>query len=240
MTMSRGYSRRIPASLSVLALAFFLASCDDDTPTNGNPPTTTTAPPTTGGTAFLRAGALTFDARNVDVVVGNQTISALSYPEVSSYLDLAPGEYRVQFFPAGSRTASLGEMSVTLSDDDAATVALVGLSAPQVTVFEDDLDTDGSQAGVALVNTVPDFPAPFDARIVNGPALFNGVAYLDTSDVNDLNAGSYNIELLRGGTDEVVATARNVNLASGVSYTLYATGSLRRGDIQLVVATDNP
>jgi hypothetical protein len=129
-------------------------------------------------------------------------------------------------------------MTVTLSDDDAATVALVGLSAPQVTVFEDDIDTDGSQAAVTLTNTVPDFPAPFDLRIANGDTLASGVAYLDSSDVSDLAAGSYNIELLRGGTDEVVATARNVNLASGVSYTLFATGSLARGDIQLVQATD--
>jgi hypothetical protein len=129
-------------------------------------------------------------------------------------------------------------MSVTLADDEAATVALVGLSAPQVTVFEDDMDSAGSQAGVALANTVPDFPAPFDLRVVNGDTLASGVAYLDSSDVSNLAAGTYNIELLRGGTDEVVATARNNNLASGVSYTLYATGSLRRGDIQLVLATD--
>ena len=239
MKTSRRYSRRIP-TLSVFALAFFLASCDDDTPTNGNPPTTTTAPPATGGTGFLRAGALTFDARNVDVVIGSQTISALSYPEVSSYLELDAGEYRVQFFPAGSRTAPIGETSVTLSDDDAATVALVGLSAPQPAVFEDELDTNGSQAGVTLVNTVPDFPAPFDLRVVNGPTLASGVSYLETSDMSDLNAGSYNIELLRGGTEEVVATATNNNLASGASYSLYATGSLRRGDIQLVLATDAP
>ncbi|HEY7819445.1 MAG TPA: DUF4397 domain-containing protein, partial [Vicinamibacteria bacterium] len=188
----RHASGRIFALLTLFALSSFLVSCDDDdSPTNGDPPTTTTAPPT-GGTSFLRAGALSFDARNVDVVVGDQTISALSYPEVSSYLELDAGEYRVQFFPAGSRTAPLGETSVTLSDDDAATVALVGLTAPQPTVFEDDLDTNGSQAGIALVNTVPDFPAPFDVRIANGDTLFSGVSYLEMSDVSDLAPGSYN------------------------------------------------
>jgi hypothetical protein len=225
--------------LSALALAFFLVSCDDDTPTDGSS-TTTTTPPATGGTAFLRAAPLTFDARNVDVVIGDQTFSALSYPEVSDYIELDAGEYRVQFFPAGSRTNPIGEASVTLSDDDSATVALVGLTAPQVEVFEDDRDTNGSQAGVTLVNTVPDFPAPFDLRVVNGDTLFSGVSYLGMSEVSDLNAGSYDIELLRGGTDEVVATSMNNNFAAGNSYTLYAAGSLRHGDIQLVVASDSP
>ncbi len=238
MTTSRDASPRMYQTLSAIALAFFLVSCDDDTPTDGT--TTTTTPPTSNASAFLRAAPLTVDAGDVDVVVGNQTISALSYPEVSEYIELSAGEYRVQFFPVGSRTAALGETSVTLSGDESATVALVGLTAPQVTVFEDDRSGNGSEAGLTMINTVPDFPAPFDARIVNGSTLFSGVSYLETTDVNELAAGSYDIEILRGGTNEVVATSMDNSFASGTSYTLFMTGSLRRGDIQVVVASDAP
>ncbi len=228
-------------ALFAVALSFSLVSCDDDTPTSGgNTTTTTSAPPTSSGEAFLRAAPFTFDARNVDVVVGSQTISALSYLEVSGYIELDPGEYRVQFFPAGSRTTSIAEISVDLDDDDAVTVALVGLSAPQISVFEDDRSDTGSEAGVSLVNTVPDFPTPFDARVMNGPTLFAGVSYLEATDVTEVIAGDYNIELLRGGTNEIVTTSRNNDFASGTNYTLFAAGSLAHGDIQIVVASDTP
>lgn len=234
----RDASPRFCRALSALALTFFLVSCDDNTPTNGS--TTTTTPPTSNASAFLRAAPLTFDARNIDVVIGNQTISALSYPEVSDYIELAPGEYRVQFFPTGNRTAPLGEATVNLTSDEANTVALVGLSTLEVTVFEDDLNGNGSQAGLTMVNTVPDFPAPFDLRLENGNRLFDGVSYLEMTDVTELNAGSYDIELIRGGTNEVVATSMNNNFASGTTYTVFATGSLRRGDVQIVVAANIP
>jgi Domain of unknown function (DUF4397) len=238
---SRDASPRFCRTLSALAFTFFLVSCDDETPTSGgNTTTTTTAPPTSSGSAFLRAAPLAFDARNVDVVVGSQTISALSYPEVSEYIELDPGEYRVQFFPAGSRSTSLGEVSVDLDDDEAVTVALVGLSNFQVSVFEDDHSNPGSEAGVSLVNTVPDFPAPFDARVMNGPTLFTDVSYLEATDVREVVAGSYNVELLRGGTNEIVTTSTNNNFASGTNYTLFAVGTLSRGDIQIVVASDAP
>ncbi len=235
---SRDASPRFSRALSALAFTFFLVSCDDDMPTSGN--TTTTTPPTGSASAFLRAAPLTFDARNVDVVVGNQTISGLSYPEVSDYIELPPGEYRVQFFPIGNRTSPLGEATVNLSSDEANTVALVGLSAVEVTVFEDDRNGNGSEAGLTMVNTVPDFPAPFDLRLENGERLFDGVSYLETTDVTELNAGSYDIQLIRGGTNEVVTTSMNNDFAAGTTYTVFAAGSLRRGDIQIVVASDAP
>jgi hypothetical protein len=167
-----------------------LASCDGH-PTRHSADTTTTA--TSTASALLRAASFAFDARTVDVVVdgagGQQTFMSLAYPGVSDYLELGPGDYRVQFFPVGSRRATLAETSVTLSPDEAVTVALVGLSALEIVVFEDDPIDSSSSAGVTMANAIPDFPAPLDGLVLNGPTLFRDVDYLQTSEPSELIPG---------------------------------------------------
>ena len=238
----RGVGRAI--SSLPFVLAFFLASCDDDSPTGSNSTTTTTTAPASSANTFLRAAPMAFDARTVDVVVngasGNQTIGAISYGQVSQYLELGAAEYRVQFFPVGNRTAPLAETTVTLSADQAVTVALVGLSSFDIEVLEDDRIESSASAGVAMTNTIPDFPAPLDAVILNGPTLFENVGYLETTDATEVIPGAYTIQLRRAGTNEPVATSTGHDLAAGTNYTIFAVGSLARGDMRVVVASDAP
>ena len=243
MTRRRGVVGYAYCTLSAFVLFFLLTSCDDETPTSGNPSTTTTTATSTA-TAFLRAAPLAFDARTVDVVVngtgGDETITGLSYAGVSDYLDLGAGDYRVQFFPVGSRRAVLAETSVTLSSDEAVTVALVGLSSVDVTVFEDDRVDSSGNAGVAMTNAIPDFPAALDAAVVNGPTLLENISYLETSDAREVVPGRYDIQIRRAGTDEPVATSTGHDFTAGATYTIFAVGSLTRGDIHIVIASDMP
>ena len=241
MTRRRSVVGYAYSTLSAFVLFFLLASCDDETPTSGNPSTTTTTATSTAS-AFLRAAQLAFDARTVDVVVngagGEETVAGLSYAGVSGYLELSPGDYRVQFFPVGSRRAAVAETLVTLSDNEAVTIALVGLSSFEVTVLEDNRIDSSSGAGVAMVNAIPDFPAPLDALVLNGPTLFEDVGYLETSDATELIPGLYNMQLRRAGTDETVATSTGHDFAAGANYTIFAVGSLTRDDIRIVIASD--
>jgi hypothetical protein len=241
MNGRRGVGRAI-SPLSLFALALFLASCDDDSPTGSNSTTTTTAPASPSpANSFLRAAPMAFDARTVDVVVngasGSQTIGAISYGQVSQYLELDAAEYRVQFFPVGNRTAPLAETTVTLSADQAMTAALVGASAVDIAILEDDRIESSASAGVAMANTIPDFPAPLDAVILNGPTLFENVGYLETTDATEVIPGNYTIQLRRAGTSEAVATSTGLDLAAGTNYTIFAVGSLAHGDMRVVIAS---
>jgi hypothetical protein len=221
----------------------FLTSCDDDPPTGNDPPTTTTVPPSSS-TSFLRAAPLAFDARTVDVVItgsnGDSTIRSISYTDVSDYLELTPDDYRVQVFPAGTRRSTIAETSLSLSSDESVTVALVGLSGVEVEVFEDDRVDGSARAGVTMVNSVPDFPAPFDLMIRNGPRLFEGVSYLESTNATEVVPGTYDFELRRSGTNEVILTSTGHRLGGGATHTVFAAGSLRRGDLQIVAASDVP
>jgi hypothetical protein len=177
----------------------------------------------------MRAAQLTQDARTVDVVVdGNTVTQNLAYPGVGGYVDLDEGEHRVQILPAGTTGAAMVEMMVTLEGGESLTVAVVG-NDPVALVVVDDGGTSGNGANVRLFNAVPDF--------VNGPLVVAGVAFMNASDYATVVPGSYALVLKRGGTKEEIGTMTD-SLPGATNTTVFAVGSLGRGDIGLISARD--
>jgi hypothetical protein len=105
-------------------------------------------------------------------------------------------------------------------------------------IFE-ERSTRSDRARVKLVNTVPDFPSPFDLAIQSGPGLVGGIGYLQASGLAELIPGVYGFELRRGGTSEEVATISGQGLSAGPNYSVYAIGTLLRDDIELVFTRDS-
>ena len=226
-------------ALLTTLLALFTAGCNEDPPPTGNepPPATTTAPAAVAK-AYLRAAQLSEDAQSVDFVVNGATLATgIDYGGIGPHAQLDPGEYRVQFFPEGRRGAAIVETRLTLGSGQAVTVAIVGDSSAVLAV-NDDRSTRSDRARLRLVNTVPDFPAPFDLAIQNGPGLLAGVGYLQISGTAELIPGVYGFELRRNETVEEIATIQNQAMSAGANYTVYAFGTHRRENIELVVRRD--
>jgi hypothetical protein len=89
------------------------------------------------------------------------------------------------------------------------------------------------------VNAVDDYPAPLDLAVRNGQVVVTGVGYPKASPYGGLVPGLYDLELHRGGTEEVVAAITDVRLDSVASYTAFAVGTLRRNDVEIFVARDS-
>jgi hypothetical protein len=233
-------SRRAPSLLISLFLALFVSSCNDDPPPTGNePPPATTTASSSASRGHLRGGQLSEDARSVDFVVnGTVYATGIRYGEVGPYADLDPGDYRVQFFPEGVRTAPVIETRLTLGSGQSVTVSIVGESSATIAVVH-ERSIRSDRAHLTMVNTVPDFPAPFDLAIQNGPGLIGGVGYLQTSGTAELIPGVYGFELRRGGTAEEVASIEGQAMSGGANYTIYAFGTLSRHNIELLVTRDS-
>ncbi len=172
------------------------------------------------------------------MVNGAALATGIDYGGFGPYAQLDPGEYRVQFFPEGNRGTALIETRVTLASNQAVTIAVVGLDLSTLAIFE-ERSTRGERARLKLVNTVPDFPAPFDLAIQSGPGLFGGIGYLQASGLAELIPGVYGFELRRGGTVEEVAAISGQGLSAGANYSVYAIGTLLRDDIELVFTRDS-
>lgn len=233
--------RRPRYSLRAVPLFLFLllAGCDDDPPPTGGDSTTTTTAPAAAAKAYLRGAQLAEDARSVDFVVNGAALATgIDYGGFGPYAQLDPGEYRVQFFPEGNRGPALIETRVTLASNQAVTIAVVGMDLSTLAIFE-ERSTRSDRARLKLVNTVPDFPAPFDLAIQSGPGLFGGIGYLQASGLAELIPGVYGFELRRGGTTEELATISGQGLSAGANYSVYAIGTLLREDIELVFTRDS-
>jgi hypothetical protein len=226
----------IPTTL----LALLAAGCNDDPPPTGNdPPPATTTAPAASAKAYLRGAQLSEDARSVDLVANGAVLATgIDYGGVGPYAQLDPGEYRVQFFPEGNRSASRLETQLTLGPNQVVTVAIVGEPSTIFTV-NDDRSTRSDRARLRLVNTVPDFPSPFDLFIQNGPGLFGGIGYLQVSGTAELIPGVYGFELRRAGTVEELAVVTGQGMSAGANYSVYAFGTLGRENIELLVTRDS-
>jgi hypothetical protein len=230
------------ALLLSLGIAAGLVGCQDDNPTPTGPgdgTATTTTAPVPASTGLLRAAQLTVDARTVDVAVDGEVVfRAVAFPGVSSYLELPAGEHRVQFFPAGSTRAAILEDTIAVSGGEALTVAILGNSPLELVTILDDRSTTAGAARARLVNAVADFPASLDLAVVNGPLVVSDVAFREASSYESLIPGIYAFTLERGGTSEDLATLTGAGLPTATASTVFAVGSLARGDIRLVVARD--
>lgn len=226
-----------PRILSLLLLLTAVSCNDDPAPTGGSSTTTTTVAPSSARSR-LRGAQLSEDARAVDFAVNGAVVgSGLTYGEVSAYTELDPGQYRVQFLESGSPSPALVETLVTISPGQLVTVAVIGMELSTITIVDSGA-TRANRAQLKMVNVVPDYPAAFDLSIQNGPGLFGGIRYRETSGTAELIPGVYGFELFRGGTSESIADIDGEALSSGANYTVYAIGTLARDNIELLVTRD--
>jgi hypothetical protein len=220
----------------LLVLAIGVAGCDDDPPSSPDEPP---PPPSTTATAALRAAQMTEDAPPVDVALnGVVRIRGLRYPGVSPYVQLTPGDYRIQFLPEGAGSPSLAETTLTLGSNGVYTAVISGIDPLQAVAFADQRPTNPDRTGVRLFNAVSDYPSSFDLAVVNGDVLQRNVSYLQITGVALVIPGFYDFELRRSPYSEVVATSTGNGLDRGANFTVFATGTLRRDDVQLVIARD--
>jgi Domain of unknown function (DUF4397) len=224
----------------LFVFALGLGGCHDNTPTapaDSGSTTTTTAP--ASSKALVRAAQLTEDARTVDVVVNGRVVAeGISYPGVSPYFEVDPGETRFQFFPAGNRRSSLSEVTMNVAANQAMTIAVVGADL-QIVVFPNDLVSPPDRSWIRLVNAVDDYPSKLTLVVQNGGTVVTDVGYLQASGYIALVPGIYDFALDRASTKEMVASVSGVPLASVASYTAFAVGTLRRDDIEIFVARDH-
>lgn len=182
------------------------------------------------------------DAPNVDLYVnGELALSNLAFGWWSDWLALPAGEYQVQVTPTGEPVESaVIDATLQLEEDMAYQVAATGFVAeiaPQV--FEIDLNNlaEGS-ARVQVMHAVPDAPA-VDIALTGGDVLIEGLEFPASSEVLDVPAGSYDLEVRVSGTTDVVLPLAGTELSANTLYQVYAIGSVESGTIApFVIATE--
>jgi hypothetical protein len=187
-----------------------------------------TAAPGGGDVARLRVGHFSAGLGEVTVEVnGRSLVGELAYGEVSDYQTVSPGTFDVTFRAGDGAPGSppVATAEVTLAPEAAGSVVIAGgPDRTEARAFLDDLSAPApGNARVRLIHLAPGVPA-VDARVREGVRMFEDAVFGEATSYRDLPPGSYDLEMLRAGTDQVLLAVRGVTVQSGSVYTMVGTG----------------
>ncbi len=186
------------------------------------------------------------DAPAVDIYADGGLISeGLAFANITPYLEVPANTYQIQVVPSGA-TLEQGPIVIdaplTFEAGTKTTVAATGTLAgeagiiPQVIVDDPAPSPENAQVRVAHLS----FDAPaVDIAPDGGDALIQDLEYPDKTEYLDLPAGPYDLEIRAAGTTEVAFDIPEVTVDSGVSYTVFAIGSLGDASFTVLPAVDD-
>jgi hypothetical protein len=200
----------------------------------------TTTVDLTPATAEVRVAHLVPGAPNVDVIVdGDTALTNVPFEAISDYLVLSAATHTVRVVVAGGGADVIGETALTFDPNSASTVAATGIPSnivPLVLQDTRELAAPG-KSQVRFVHTSPDAPA-VDVMVTNGPVLFAGYEFGQSSDYLEVDAGTYDLEVRVASTPPgqgaFVEAFPGVQLTSTTTYSVFATGLAANLDAKAV------
>ncbi|RXJ00374.1 DUF4397 domain-containing protein [Anaerobacillus alkaliphilus] len=165
------------------------------------------------------------DAPKVDVYVnGEKTLENITYYQISPYLEVPAGSYRIDIYPAGQTTNPVLTETVEVQSGRNYTVAAAGrLANLRLVPVVDTTRNPRNKSKVRFWHLSPNAPA-VDIAIAGGDVLFSNVSFGQIANYLEVDPGSVTLEVRAAGTDNVVLTLRDTNLKAGEAYTITAIG----------------
>ncbi|WP_276301584.1 DUF4397 domain-containing protein [Halorussus lipolyticus] len=202
----------------------------------------------------VRIAHMSADAPAVDVLVDNETIAQdLEFGDVTDYLDLQEGEYRVSIVTAENETTVLARQ-VSVPANDRLTLAAVGQVAENATeefrlvaLQDASRAPSGSNASVRLVHVSPDL-GPVDVTVNRtGEVLFDDVRFGNATEYVTVPSGVYTLNVREATEDNngTLVSSHTESLVNATAYSAFAAPEDEQPDepVALFVAidqTDNP
>ena len=180
--------------------------------------------------ALVRIGHFSRDAGALDVWVdGRRRLVGVPYKGVSDYLRLDPGRHAIAVRRAGAPSSAgpLADDSVEAGAGEARTVTVVGTKASlRLFTATDDLSSPpAGQAKIRGIHASPEAPA-IDVRVAGGPVLFRKLTFPSASEYVTIPPGTYDIQLVASGTNQVLVTAGGLSGKAGAIYTFVGSGNI--------------
>jgi transforming growth factor-beta-induced protein len=200
-------------------------------------------------TTHLRVAHFSPDTPAIDVYVNGELsdVQDLSFPAITSWIELPAGSYNIAVAPADTslEDAAIGPTDFDLPADGWITVAAIGsleagTLASQV-IVEDYSDIPEGSARVTVFHAIEDAPA-VDVLASGSPVISN-LAFPGMQGSNDgvftleVPAGSYDLQVVPGGaTEPVVLDLSGTELTANNHYFVAAVGTLAAPQVALAAS----
>jgi hypothetical protein len=168
------------------------------------------------------------DAPEVDILVNDslRAFTDIEFGDVSDYAEVPANFYNVKVPPAGGMAddAVIDADLNLFYDTDYTVVALDFLEEIKpIVLIDDNSNVPFRRTKLRFVHASPDAPA-VDIKIVDGPYLFQNIAFTEVGDYVMFPSGIYSLEVRVAGTDAVALELPGVWFTRGTTYTVFATG----------------
>jgi hypothetical protein len=188
---------------------------------------------------LVRVGHCSPDAPNVDIHVdGNPAFQDVAFEDISEYTTLSAGNHDIRITPAGAGDPLI-EATLGLDSDTMYTILATGiLDDIEATVFEDDPgEVPSGKAHVRFIHASPDAPR-VTVQVADGPKLFRRMRYRKVSEYKQVDAGSYDIEVVARRGEDPILRLPNQQFAGGGAYTAIAIGQVQEGTLDVLLVED--
>jgi hypothetical protein len=229
-------------SVSVAAaLMATLSACNSSDDPIVVPPPPPPPPPPVVVDATLRVIHASFDAPDVNILVGGEpVVEGLTYGASSENFDLAPATYNVAveaILPGDETATVIGPVDLELDEGTNYKVFAVGLVADQtlepLIVTSDVKDLAAGNVRLQVVHAASAAPAVDIHVTAPDAALGTALATLDfkqSTDAVDVPAGNYRVRITLPGQDTVVFDSGALELAGGTDLVVAAINNRFSGD----------
>ena len=186
----------------------------------------------------LRIGHFSPDAPAVDIHVnGESLLEGVSFGTLGDYMDIDAGSYDIKIVPATGGDAVLSATLNLESDTSYTVMAINALEDIEALVLTDEQPAvDANDARIRFVHTVPD--APVVDIWAGDAALFENVAFGDSSSFATVDADAYDIDVRPAGTQDSVLSLSDISFDGATSYTVFATGMLDDDSLDAMLVAD--
>jgi len=173
------------------------------------------------------------DAPNVDVYVNGEPgvddppIMDLAFTQATPYIPLPTDTYNFKVTPTGLADPVVIDADAEIDGDTFYTIAAVNfLDSIEPLILVDDNTSFADMASIRFVHASPDAPAVDIAVADGGPTLFSDVEFKENGGDVQVPGGSYDLEVLIAGTEDVVLEVPGLAVDNGAVYSIFAEGSV--------------
>jgi hypothetical protein len=189
--------------------------------------------------ACIRITNASPDSSGLDVYINDSlVIQNLAFGASTEFAPIPSGDDATVKITAtgGSLDSPMLDDNIDLDTGQAYELLAVN-NADDLELMSADVDLSPAPAGQARVRAIgasEDAP-DFDVDITDGPKLFDGIGFKDTSDNSVVDASTYDLQFKDG--DNVLARVEDLEVQANTFYELIAVGSTDDGTFQIIELT---
>ncbi len=194
-----------------------------------------------GDFTYVQIAHLSYATGPLEVYIDEELsdIQAVSYGDISGWVELVPGNYRVTFVPADEALdeAVLGPVNYTLEADTWTTLAVIGAPDDDTLALQplrmDYSEINQGEARVAVFHALNGAPA-IDVVLDDGTVLVEDLPYVGADEAGfsagmatfSIASGTYDLVIVPAGeTEPVLLALDDTELEPGTYYFVSVSGT---------------